>query len=153
MKGNTIAKRSAPRRRPHHESDYDGGWKESLHLYLPAILAAYFPKTYAAIDCEDEPKWLNKELSRLKPSPEEKNKWVDVLVELRTASDPNGRYHAKRRLVRKLYEVGYNAEEVRSIFQVIDRMMHLRQDLMERFNQDLEEVEEELNMLYLSSLE
>ena len=45
---------------------------------------------------------------------------------LRTAGDPEGRYRAKWSLVRSLYDLGYNAQQVREIFRLIDWMMHLR---------------------------
>jgi hypothetical protein len=72
---------------------------------------------------------------------------------LRTASDPEGRYRAKWRLVRKLYELGYNAEELREIFRLIDWMMHLTDALSQRFEQELREFEENLNMPYVTSVE
>ncbi len=72
---------------------------------------------------------------------------------LRTASDPEGRYRAKSRLVRKLYELGYNAEELREIFRLIDWMMHLTETLSQRFEQELREFEESLNMPYVTSVE
>jgi hypothetical protein len=37
------------------------------------------------------------------------------IAALRTAGDPAGRYRAKWQLVRNLYELGYNAEDVREI--------------------------------------
>lgn len=72
---------------------------------------------------------------------------------LRTASDPEGRYRAKWRLVRKLYELGYNAEELREIFRLIDWMMHLTESLSLRFEQDLRDLEESLSMPYVTSVE
>jgi hypothetical protein len=72
---------------------------------------------------------------------------------LRTASDPERRYDAKWQLVRNLYRTGYNAAEVRELFRLIDWMMHLRDDLAERFKQQLEELEESLQMPYVTSVE
>jgi hypothetical protein len=72
---------------------------------------------------------------------------------LRTAGDPEGRYRAKWRLVRKLYELGYNAEELREVFRLIDWMMHLSDSLSLRFEQDLRELEESLSMPYVTSVE
>ena len=54
---------------------------------------------------------------------------------LRTAGDPEGRYRAKWLLVRGLYDLGYNAQQVREIFRLIDWMMHLRVDLETQFEQ------------------
>ncbi len=72
---------------------------------------------------------------------------------LRTAGDPEGRYRAKWQLVRNLYNLGYNADEVREIFRFIDWMMSLREDLSEKFEQELTDLEESLNMPYVTSVE
>ncbi|MCR4411789.1 MAG: DUF4351 domain-containing protein [Thermoguttaceae bacterium] len=72
---------------------------------------------------------------------------------LRTATDPEGRYRAKWQLVRNLYGLGYNADEVRELFRLIDWMMHLREDLSQRFEQELTAFEESLNMPYITSVE
>jgi hypothetical protein len=75
------------------------------------------------------------------------------IAALRTASDPEGRYRAKWQLVRNLYQIGYNADQVRELFGLIDWMMHLRVDLEERFKQELDELEESLQMPYVTSVE
>jgi len=72
---------------------------------------------------------------------------------LRTASDPEARYQAKWQLVRNLYQIGYNAQQVRELFRLIDWMMHLRVDLEQRFKQELDELEESLQMPYVTSVE
>jgi hypothetical protein len=72
---------------------------------------------------------------------------------LRTAGDPEGRYRAKWQLVRGLYDLGYNAQEVRQLFALIDWMMHLRPDLEERFRVELSSLEEERRMPYVTSIE
>ena len=75
------------------------------------------------------------------------------IAALRTAGDPEGRYRAKWQLVRNLYEMGYNAERVRELFRLIDWMMHLREDLEERFKQELDQLEESLQMPFVTSVE
>ena len=55
------------------------------------------------------------------------------IAALRTAGDPEGRFRAKWQLVRNLYGAGYNAEQVRELFRLIDWMMHLRSDWERRF--------------------
>ncbi len=72
---------------------------------------------------------------------------------LRTAGDSQGRYQAKWQLVRNLYEIGYNAEQVRELFGLIDWMIHLRLDLEQRFKQELDQFEEGLQMPYVTSVE
>ncbi|TVS13830.1 MAG: DUF4351 domain-containing protein [Planctomycetaceae bacterium] len=49
--------------------------------------------------------------------------------------------------------LGYNADEVREIFRFIDWMMSLREDLSRRFEQELTDLEESLNMPYVTSVE
>jgi hypothetical protein len=49
--------------------------------------------------------------------------------------------------------LGYNADELREIFRLIDWMMHLTEALSLRFEQDLRELEETLNMPYVTSVE
>jgi hypothetical protein len=72
---------------------------------------------------------------------------------LRTAGDPEGRFRAKWRLVRNLYDLGYNADEVREAFLLIDWMIHLRRDLEEEFAKRLSTFEETLEMPYVTSVE
>ncbi len=75
------------------------------------------------------------------------------IAALRTAGDPTGRYGAKWQLVRNLYNVGYNAEELREIFRLIDWMMSLPEDLSRKFEEELVVLEESLNMPYVTSVE
>ena len=64
-----------------------------------------------------------------------------------------GRIAAKLNLVRSLYDRGYTVDEVRMWFRLIDWMMHLSKDLDQRFRVELEELEEELQMQYATSIE
>ncbi len=75
------------------------------------------------------------------------------IAALRTAGDSTGRYGAKWQLVRNLYDLGYNADEVREIFRMIDWMMSLPEDLSRKFEEDLVALEESLNMPYVTSVE
>jgi hypothetical protein len=72
---------------------------------------------------------------------------------LRTAGDPEGRYRAKRKLVLGLYDLGYNAHEVREIFLLLDWMMHLRLDLEKQLTREIIEYEETRKMPYVTSVE
>jgi hypothetical protein len=72
---------------------------------------------------------------------------------LRTAGDAEGRYRAKWLLVRGMYDLGYNSQEVREIFRLIDWMMHLRVDLEKRFRKELQDFEEQSQMPYVTSIE
>ena len=75
------------------------------------------------------------------------------IAALRTAGDPESRYNSKTELVRNLYSAGYNQDEIREIFRLIDWMMHLRPDLDRRFKAELVAFEEELHMPYVTSIE
>ena len=75
------------------------------------------------------------------------------IAALRTAGDPQGRYRAKWQLVRNLYHLGYNAEELREIFRLIDWMVRLPEDLGRQFEEELTALEESLNMPYVTSVE
>jgi hypothetical protein len=72
---------------------------------------------------------------------------------LRTAGDPEERYRSKWLLVRGLYDLGYNPQEVREVIRLVDWMMHLRVDLEQRFRQELNIFEEQQNMPYITSME
>jgi Domain of unknown function (DUF4351) len=75
------------------------------------------------------------------------------IAALRTANDPELRFNAKTQLVRNLYSAGYNQNEVREIFRLVDWMMHLRSDLDHRFKSELIAYEKELQMPYITSVE
>ena len=68
------------------------------------------------------------------------------IAALRTPGDPESRYKSKTELVRNLYSAGYNQDEIREIFRLIDWMMHLRPDLDRRFKSELVAYEKELKM-------
>jgi hypothetical protein len=72
---------------------------------------------------------------------------------LRTAGDPEGRYRAKRTLVLGLYDLGYNEQQVREIFRLLDWMMHLRVDLERQLTREIVEFEEARKMPYITSVE
>ena len=52
-----------------------------------------------------------------------------------------------------MYRAGYNADDVRELFRLIDWMMHLREDLEQRFRVELAEFEEQMKMPYVTSVE
>jgi hypothetical protein len=70
-----------------------------------------------------------------------------------TRDDPEARRGWKVRLVRSLYERGLTAEDVRRLFRFIDWMMDLPQGLAEQFWQDLERLEKDKSMPYVTSVE
>ena len=75
------------------------------------------------------------------------------IAALRTARNPERRLEIKWKLVRSLYELGYDADRLRLVFRWIDRMMQLRSDLDQLFTVRLTEFEEERTMPYVTSVE
>jgi hypothetical protein len=75
------------------------------------------------------------------------------LKALETRGAPAARRLWKLRLVRGLYEQGWNSEDVRQLFRVIDWLMELPPPLKRRFEQELAELEEGLEMPYVTSIE
>lgn len=79
-----------------------------------------------------------------------------VLVHLltqQTAGDPVSREKWKLRVMRSLYNHGKSRDEIRQMFRVIDWMMDLPPDLAVQFRTGLEQIEEEKNMPYVTSIE
>ena len=74
---------------------------------------------------------------------------------LKSRSDPTSSRNDPLPLCfpRSLYRAGYNADDVRELFRLIDWMMHLREDLEQRFRVELTEFEEQMKMPYVTSVE
>jgi len=70
-----------------------------------------------------------------------------------THKNPDKRLAWKRKLVRMLYERRHSKEEILSLFHLIDWMMALPEKQEIIFEADLETVEAEFNMPYVSSIE
>lgn len=72
---------------------------------------------------------------------------------LATRRDAENRYRYKLDLVKGLYERGWNAEDVRQLFRIIDWLLDLPDELKPDFNDDLHAWEEEKRMPYITSVE
>ena len=70
-----------------------------------------------------------------------------------TTGKPQEREQWKWSLVRGLYDRGYDREKIIKLFQVIDRMMALPQELQQSFEDKLTRYEEERQMPLLSRME
>ncbi len=70
-----------------------------------------------------------------------------------THGDPAGRYNWKVRLVRNLYERGSSPKDVRDLFRLIDWMMELPPPLVNVFRQEVDKIQEEKRMPYVTSIE
>lgn len=70
-----------------------------------------------------------------------------------TRTDAERRRIFKLRIVRRLYEQSYSAEDVRKLFRVIDWMMQLEDEQTIIFKTELERLETEKGMPYVTSIE
>ena len=70
-----------------------------------------------------------------------------------THRDAAGRHGWKLRLVRGLYERGLSAKDVRELFRVIDWMMELPPALKNVFWQEVEKIQEERRMPFITTPE
>ncbi len=59
----------------------------------------------------------------------------------------------KIHLIRKLYERGYEREDVQELFRFIDWLLVLPEEMKESFHQQIEEIEQESKMKYVTSIE
>jgi predicted DNA-binding ribbon-helix-helix protein len=70
-----------------------------------------------------------------------------------TQDDPTSRHDWKVRLVRNLLERGFSAKDVGELFRLIDWMMVLPPPLESAFRQELDKIQEEKRMPYVTSIE
>jgi hypothetical protein len=70
-----------------------------------------------------------------------------------THGNPTDRHAWKVRLVRGLYERGFSAKDVRELFRLIDWLMELPPPLANLFRKELDEIQEENRMPYVTSIE
>ncbi len=124
------------------------GWRPSryVHEALGCRLGLHFP-TAKLLD------WSGSE-SRLEDS---RNPFaVLTLAHLATQStchDPLARHSAKWTLVKRLYQTGFERQQVIRLFTMIDWMMRLPAEYEQRFRNDLMQFEEEIKMRYVNSIE
>jgi hypothetical protein len=75
------------------------------------------------------------------------------LAAQRTRTDPAQRLQAKLAITRRLYDLGYSAEQVRQAFGFVDWLLRLPDALREQFVQELRTFEEHRQMTYITSIE
>ena len=71
----------------------------------------------------------------------------------RTRKDDSARHQAKRLLVRLLYERQWERQKVVDLFNVIDWMMRLPEELAQELRQEINDIEESTKMQYVNSIE
>lgn len=70
-----------------------------------------------------------------------------------TKHDPEARYQAKRALVRLLYRQGWGKQRILDLFAVLDWMMRLPEELEQKLWLEIETIEGENKMRYVTSVE
>ena len=70
-----------------------------------------------------------------------------------TRQDAQARKDWKFRLTRRLYELGYERQDILNLFRFIDWMMELPEGLKQAFRTELEQYEQERQMPYVTSIE
>jgi hypothetical protein len=75
------------------------------------------------------------------------------LKTVETAGDNEKRYHWKLSLIKRLYKLGYGKEDVIQLFDFIDWVMALPEELEEELWTEIQKIEEERKMEYVSSVE
>lgn len=75
------------------------------------------------------------------------------LQSLRTRRNPEERYAAKGQLTRLLYQKGYRRQDILELYRFLDWLMTLPIELEQRFRLDLEQIETEVKMRYVTSIE
>ena len=81
---------------------------------------------------------------------------VVVMAHLKTRAtrrDPESRLRWKMRLMRRLYEGGYERQDVLELFRFIDWLLRLPPELESRFKDELKGLEETRKMRYVTSIE
>ncbi|MBF0349206.1 MAG: hypothetical protein HQL81_16180, partial [Magnetococcales bacterium] len=71
----------------------------------------------------------------------------------RTRHRAEDRYQEKHRLIRKLYQGGFNRQQVIDLFRFVDWVLRLPKELDDRLNKEIIEFEEDQKMPYISSME
>lgn len=75
------------------------------------------------------------------------------LKALETKRDDESRYRWKLRLIRNLFERGLSGDSIRKLFRLIDWVITLPDSLIQKFKTDLNAIEEQQKMPYVTSIE
>ncbi len=75
------------------------------------------------------------------------------LKALETKGHDEVRYDWKGRLFRSLYQRGWNAEQIRHLYDFIDWMVDLPEELNDKLWQEMRQYEKEINMRFVNSAE
>ncbi len=75
------------------------------------------------------------------------------LTFLETKKDPQARFHMKLQLTRRLYDRGWERDDVINLLKVVDWALVIPEKLELEYKEKLHKLEEEKNMSYVTSFE
>jgi hypothetical protein len=113
-------------------------WGCRLDFQFPAVKLLDFAGREAVLEASDNPFAL---VTRAQ------------LAALQTRHDPASRHQGKVRLIRELYQRGMSRDDVLQLFRIIEWMMDLPEALEQLFKQEAEQIEQEIHMPYVTSIE
>jgi hypothetical protein len=123
-----------PNWRPSSYRDELWGW--SLRMDFPPVKLLDYAGREAELEADPNP-FARVVLAHLKA--------------IQTRRDPEGRRAWKFRLIRGLYERGFQAKDVRQLFRLIDWLMELPPALNRRFWEDMRAYHEERHMPFITT--
>lgn len=157
---------------------YDSTWKDALETYFEAFMELLFPDVHAVVDWDRPAVFRDKELQKMDPLGatgvrtvvkliDFERGWDDLIASenpfavvvqahlkaLRTRGRPLERKEWKLAIMRRLYDRGVGGDDIRMLFRFIDGLMTLPRELDRIFLVELEQIEEEKDMPYVTSIE
>ena len=125
-----------PNWRPDHYS-YEL-WGSKVGLWFPSVKLLEYKEKWEELEESTNP-FASVVMAHLKA--------------VETAGDNEKRYHWKVSLIKRLYRLGYEKQDVIQLFDFIDWVMALPEELEEELWAEVQKIEEERKMEYVSSVE
>ncbi len=125
-----------PNWRPDHYS-YEL-WGSKVGLWFPSVKLLEYKEKWEELEESTNP-FASVVMAHLKA--------------VETAGDNEKRYHWKVSLIKRLYRLGYEKQDVIQLFDFIDWVMALPEELEEELWTEIQKIEEERKMEYVSSVE
>ena len=113
-------------------------WGSKAGLWFPSVKLLDYKEKWEELDASKNP-FASVVMAHLKA--------------LETVGDNEQRYRWKLLLIRRLYKLGYDREDVIRLFQFIDWVMSLPDELEEGLWMEIQKIEEESKMEYVTSVE
>ncbi len=132
------------------KDDYDTPWKDAVTRAFREFIAFDFPDAHRQIDWHRGYTFLDQDL--VDPNPFALVTAAHLLTQ-QTRGDDQQRLAAKWRLAKLLYERNWDKQRIIDLFSVIDWMMQVPDELQNQLWQDIEQLERNRTMPYITSVE